>query len=85
MGDMGDDFRALREANKEKRRTNRERSTALLRQRGIEFKTRNDGAHLIVADNRADFWPGTGRWIMRDGSRKGFGVWRLILTLEGKA
>lgn len=68
MGDMRDDFRAMKQRSQEKRAGNREASAELLRAAGIEFVSKNEGAHLIV-EGRIDFWPGTGRWIVRSDKR----------------
>lgn len=66
---MGDDFTAWNKFKQEKRASNREWSTALLVSKGIAFETKNVGAHLIVRSNSLviDFWPGTGKWIDRQG------------------
>ena len=79
MGDMGDHFRAVREAGQNKRADNRKKSPLILEAEGIPFETKNHGAHLIVA-GRADFWPGTGKWKIRGGSG-GFGVRGLVEAL----
>lgn len=83
MGDIGEDFNAFKQASKEKRSDNRENSAALLTEHGISFKTRNNGAHLIVEgrDGCIDFWPGTGKFIARDG-RNGRGVFNVIKLCE---
>lgn len=68
MSDMGDMFRDLRAHRQAKRANNRALGVKFLRERGYQFKTRNGGAHLIVAADggwTVDFWPGTGKWIAR--------------------
>lgn len=67
MGDMGDDFNALRKYKQEKRASNRVTSADLLTKAGIPYEVRNGGAHLIlkVEDYFIDFWPGTGKWATR--------------------
>jgi hypothetical protein len=67
----------------EKTARNREWSAAYLRRLGIKFEEKNKGAHLIVshAAKIVDFWPGTGLWIFRNGSR-GRGVRNLATALE---
>lgn len=87
MSDMEDDFRALREAKQQRRRSNTARSTELLRQRGIPFESKNGGAHLVV-DGRVNFWPSTGLYIPLDFNKpKGRGVKNLLrfLSTDGKA
>jgi hypothetical protein len=78
MGDMGDYFRDYTVMRREKRRSNTENSTELLRQQGIPFESRNGGAHLVV-DGVADFWPSTGLFIPRDRTySRDRGVSRLL-------
>ncbi|KDC23884.1 hypothetical protein L505_3675 [Bordetella bronchiseptica F4563] len=85
MGDMGDYWRdvtpARQERSKQKRASNREHSARLLSEAGIQFQSRNDGAHLIVTGvggHTFDFWPGTGLWLMRGSSKDRRGVRSLI-------
>jgi len=79
MGDMGEVFNEMKEGSKKRRARNRKQSPKLLEGAGIPFESKNGGAHLIVEGRecRIDFWPGTGRWISRNGKR-GFGVKALI-------
>lgn len=70
---MSDDavmWAEYREARQQKRADNRVRSTKILVEEGIEFESKNDGAHLIVTSDgdTYDFWPGTGKW-KRRGTR----------------
>lgn len=87
MSDMGEDFRAMREHGQQRRAANREDSPALLRQHGVTFDSRNNGAHLIVkhAGKTVDFWPGTGKWIDRFApsgrAPNGRGVFKLLKHL----
>lgn len=80
----------MREDSAAKRASNRDWSAAHLKEKGIAFETRNDGVHLLVRHRgrRADFWPGTGKWIVRaaapgDKERHGRGVRGLVRELEG--
>ena len=79
MGDMGEVFKDIKEDSKKRRAGHREESPKFLQKAGIPFETKNMGAHLIVegADCFIDFWPGTGKWIARNG-KQGFGVRNLI-------
>jgi len=82
MGDMAEDFRALKAFRQEKRRDNTNQSTAYLAGLGIPFESKNNGAHLIV-DSRVDFWPSTGLWITRGPSgQRGRGVRHLLQYLK---
>jgi hypothetical protein len=83
-GDMGDDFKAMREMQQEKRARNRESSTTILRDCGVVFSSYNNGVHLVVTHNQVqvDFWPSTGKWIVRDARKtEGRGVYNLIKQL----
>ena len=85
MGDIGEMFNYHNDASKVKRANNREWSANYLEQRGIEFESKNCGAHLIVKynDKIADFWPGTGKFNIRGGSGYFRGVKNLVKRLEG--
>lgn len=81
---LADAFRDRREAARDKRAANRDDSAALLRERGAAFESRNGGAHLIVTheERTVDFWPGTGLYVIRDGSGRGRGVFNLLRALR---
>lgn len=83
MSEIGDDFKYLREQGQKKRASNREQSARILEENGIVFTTHNYGAHLIVEGSEwfIDFWPGTGKWKDRNGT-KGFGVRNLIKHIK---
>jgi len=80
MGDVGETFKMMKDQNKEKRASNRGTSAEILKARGFLFDVRNHGAHLIVwyLDGAVDFWPGTGKWIVRDTKKIGRGVFSLV-------
>lgn len=80
MGDEGDFWKDVREARKDKRAANRDDSAALLNAAGIEYTSKNGGAHLIVRGHAgtADFWPGTGLWRLRGSTQQHRGVRKLI-------
>mgnify|MGYP005864760845 CR=1 FL=1 len=87
MGDVGDDFRAYREARKKKRANNREQSIQLLDEWNITYTRHNMGAHIVVdipgtdGNGQVDFWPGTGLWIVRKAHKRGRGVKPLLKFL----
>lgn len=81
MGDMGDDFRALRKYRKEKRQSNLLNSTEILKSHNINFEEKNGGVHLIIRHNNKtlDFFPSTGLWWDRDNRyRQQRGVFPLL-------
>lgn len=85
MGDMGDDFRAWKQARIEKRAANRDAGAKYLADMGILFTACNDGAHLIVTHmgKTADYWPGTGKFKVREG-KWGRGVTNLVDALTDR-
>ncbi len=66
------------EASKQRRAANRENSAQLLREHGVPFVSKNSGAHLVIDGGWADFWPGTGLWIIRITKQRERGVFPLI-------
>ena len=85
MEDIYEFYREQKEVSKHKRASNREQSAIYLAERGIHFTTRNEGVHLIVEGKTCfiDFWPGTGKWNSRCGT-KGFGVRNLVEFITGE-
>ena len=75
---------AMKEASQKKRASNRENSAALLIKEGIDFYSKNGGAHLIVSGggHTFDFWPGTGLWEMRGSTQRHRGVRKLIALIK---
>lgn len=82
---MGEMFNEWREMKREKKRANQSSSTDLLRERGVEFESHNNGVHLVVrsAGKVIDFWPSTGKFIVR-GGKTGRGVFNLLRTVTPK-
>ena len=70
MSETTEIYSFLRNASRKKRAVNREWSANKLTELGVVFESCNKGAHLIVVGNTCyiDFWPGTGKWISRDGA-----------------
>lgn len=83
MGDMGDTFRVMQEDSKQRRAINRERTAEMLREHGIEFVSKNGGAHLIV-DGKWSIWPGTGKWKHHNLPQAGRGVRGLLRAMKGE-
>jgi hypothetical protein len=80
MSDIGDDFKFLKELQKNKRADNTLSSTELLKSRNVSFVSNNNDAHLIVTHGTkvVDFWPATGRFISRSSNKEGRGVYKLL-------
>lgn len=85
MGDMGNIFNLMREHGREKRASNRKSSVKMLMEAGIEFRLLNNGAHVQINNPHGkgaiDYWPGTGKWIAGQTSRRG--VRSLLQYLQG--
>jgi len=81
---MGDVWRDVKEARAEKRASNREQSAQILRDAGVEFESKNLGAHLIVTAECGvfDFWPGTGLWQRRGDPKQSRGVHSLMRKIN---
>ena len=79
MGDVGDDFRAWDKAKKDRRLSNKYKSTLKLEEAGIDFNSNNGGLHLkvYIGDRVLDFWPSTGL-IMEKGNEVGRGVGKIL-------
>lgn len=84
MSEMDEFWRDVNRARQDKRADNRVQSSDYLEHRAIPFVSKNGGAHLIVEgrDCFIDFWPGTGKWVARNGV-KGFGVRSLVTYITG--
>jgi hypothetical protein len=70
--------------SQEKRASNRAASAEILARVGVKFESKNQGAHLVVESSRGkiDFWPGTGKWILREGGVTGRGVNNLLTAMK---
>lgn len=79
MIDIIEVFSDARKSSQDKREKNRESSANILKEKGINFDVKNYGIHLVVKGKNCliDFWPGTGKFIARNG-KKGRGVFNLI-------
>lgn len=80
---LSDYWRDVKAASQEKRAGNRMSSAEILKSKGIAFESKSFGVHLIVrhAGKTVDFWPGTGKWIIRGGPSRGCGVKNLLRQL----
>jgi len=90
--DIGKTWSEYRRQRQEKKKHNRESSTAILSRHGIRYQSHNNGTHLavLVPDTlkemegiRINFWPGTGKWIIWITPLiRGRGVFQLIDQLK---
>lgn len=83
MSDMGEDFRAMKEASREKKANNLASSTDILKKARVNFTSHNNGVHLVIqhSDRLIDFWPSTGKWNVRSANLWGLGVFALLKVL----
>ena len=86
MGDMAEMWEAYAERSKAKRASNRENSARKLYTLGIEYTIYNMGAHLVVkcGNGLIDFWPGTGKWIVRGQKNSKRGLLNLVNFCQAK-
>lgn len=83
MGDLAEDFAALRADSKARRANNRSKSADRLNEAGVRYLERSYGSHLIIeTPMRIDFWPGTGLWIIRNSNERGRGVDKLLARIK---
>lgn len=83
---MSDDvygfYAAKRKVQQEKRKANKEYALEFLQRKGIPYKELNAGVHLRITltDFVVDFYPSTGLYILKDGTRgRGiFNLWKLV-------
>lgn len=94
MGDMGDDFRAMTEAKKERRAANTVKNSLRMDDIGIPYEVKNSGHHYIftVGKDKFDYWPASDKWHDRRKSgqyRNGWGglkrvMWALLERQESE-
>lgn len=79
-----DDWRAYREIGRTKRKRNRDNSTHILDENNIHYDSHNGGVHLVVKHNNfiADFWPSTGKYIVRGSQKYKRGVYNLLKDIK---
>lgn len=80
--ELGEIFADWKDAKREKKQNNLKWSTAFLSENGIEFESKNYGIHLVIKTKSIiDFWPSTGKWIIR-GGRSGRGINNLVKLIK---
>lgn len=87
MGDMGDDFRAMKE-HRQKMKSQRYADSSSARmeiyKEALDIEEKNDGQHWIVrtAKETIDFWPSSGRWIVRGKKASGYDARSLLKRMK---
>lgn len=77
MSDLADDFRALKEhrrKEKEKRHSDSSEAREQIRREALDVEEKNNGLHWIVRTEKEtiDFWPTSGRWMVRGNKAQGY-------------
>ena len=63
MGDMGDDFRVMHKAKKERHAEMHKKNTAILNKSGLKHRKISHECYCFrEQDLKVDFYPSTGRW-----------------------
>lgn len=75
-----EDFKELKEETKRSKEERKTINTLVLLDKGIRFESKNFGYHLIVEGKQSiiDFWPSTGKFIVRQNRKKGHGIGKLL-------
>lgn len=78
-------FSEKRKVKSEKRKANKEYNLAFLKRKNIPFVDLNEGVHvrLVLDGETIDFYPSTGLYILKDGTR-GRGIFNLWKLVRGK-
>ena len=80
MGDVGDDYRAFKEAKKELNQKRLVETMAEIELLGLKYTSKNHGSHLIIGDY--NFWPSSGKFQNRKTSKMGQGFYNLLKKLN---
>lgn len=83
---MGEGWNEYKKERQVKKLNNKENSIRILISNNVYFESRNNEVHLIVKHDGVivDFWPSTGKFIFRNSSIKGRGVFNLLKKLKVK-
>ena len=84
---MNDTYRLMKERSKVKRAHNKSTSTQFLVSSSIEFRSNDEGTHLIIDEYNTgviDYWPSTGLWIPRNTKKRHRGIRPLIKYIQGE-
>jgi predicted Ser/Thr protein kinase len=73
-----------RKEKKFRKEHNRLCSTLYLNEHGIQYKSFNKGGHLVITHNAhiIDFWPSTGKWVVRSTKQAYRGIKELVLWMS---
>lgn len=86
MGEMGEIFREMTRQKKERKYHRKVKALHLLKENHVVYEELNNGYQLRInvdKDVVIDYWPTTGRWIIRN-KKACFGVYSLLKFLRRK-
>lgn len=87
INELSEMWRGHRAESQSRRARNRLSSAQILRDHHVSFTEHNRGAHLVVTHTvnskqaTVDFWPGTGKWMIRNSTIGGRGVYVMLKML----
>ena len=80
MGDMAEDFKALRQVKGQRKAQRYAATVDMLQQRGIGYQ-QGKNSNIIVA-GRYELWPSTHAWLDRRTGRRGRGIDGFLKMVE---
>lgn len=87
MSDMAGDFRAHKEWARERKEKRYQESSSAREEiwrEALDVGSKNGGQHLVVrtAKDTIDFWPSTGRWVVRGKKAQGYDARSLLKRMK---
>lgn len=80
MGDMIEDFRAMKELQKDQKTERYNATITMLNEKGIGYQ-KGKSRNIIVA-GRYELWPSTHAWFDRKSGRRGRGIDGFMTMIE---
>ena len=82
MSELGDDFREWREYKRKRKAEFVATATRVLGKEGVFYTVLDYGTNHFRIENRVDYWPGTGTWIVLETRERGYGLRELIKYIK---
>lgn len=78
--EIAETFKEIRKNKQQKRIKNKEHSTKTIQRLNVPYELKNDGLHIIITLPKLtiDFWPSTGKWIVRNKPIQSRGIRKLM-------
>jgi len=80
MSDTGDMWREIKKDSKAKKQSNYDRAIERLNKLEIPYTCPN--SNHVVVDEKIDYWPSTGKFIVRKSNKKGRGIKALLKEIK---